>query len=84
MFNFFKKKEEKFPINQDVSFSVALEALKKGYLIKHANYDDVFLLMINGRVFYIQDRPDSLNEEVKELDIFNIMLDTWRILKNIR
>ena len=80
MFNFFKKKS---PINQDVSFSVALEALKKGYLIKHANYDDVFLIMINGRVFYIKDRPDSLNEEIKSLDIFSIMMDTWRILKNI-
>ena len=87
MFKFLKKKDEsrkEFPINQNVSFSVALEALKKGYLVKHPNYEDIYFLMINGRLFSLQDRSDGINEEIKEINVFDLMRDSWRVLKNIR
>lgn len=86
---FFKKKNvdqkgDEYPLNKDVSFELAFKALKDGYLIKHPNYQDVYFLMLNNRIFTIQDRSDGCSKEIKEFDTFSMLMNKWKILKNIK
>lgn len=43
--------KEPYEYNVNVPFEVAFKALKEGYLIKHANYDDIYLRLLNGRIY---------------------------------
>ena len=46
-----QKIKEPYEYNKDVPFEVAFKALKEGYIIRHANYDDVYLKFMNNRVY---------------------------------
>ena len=78
MLNLFKK--DKIEFNKNVSFDVAYKALRKGYLIKHANYSDVYLKYFNGRIFELLDREDSSCNEITEFSVFEMLMDRWQIL----
>lgn len=73
-----------YPLNKDVSFELAFKALKDEYLIKHPNYQDVYFLMLNNKIFSIQDRSDGSSKEIKEFDTFSMLMNKWKILKNIK
>lgn len=72
---------EPYEYNVNVPFEVAFKALKEGYLIKHANYDDIYLRLLNGRVYELMDRDGNDNcFETNEFNVFDMMLDRWQIL----
>ena len=73
--------KNKYKYNTNVSFSVALQALKDGYTVRHANYSDVYLIMLNGKIFNITDRDESSAWEVEEFSTFDILLNNWVILE---
>lgn len=77
----FKQVKKPYPFGEDVPFEVAFKALKEGYMIKHANYHDVYLIMINGRILEMLDRDDSDGFEVKEFDTFTMLMDRWEVLE---
>lgn len=76
-----QKIKELYEYNKDVPFEVAFKALKDGYIIKHANYDDIYLRLLNGRVYELMDRNEKNNcFEIKEFGVFEMMMDRWQIL----
>lgn len=76
-----QKIKEPYEYNKDVPFEVAFKALKDGHIIKHANYDDIFFRLLNGRVYELMDRNGEGNcFEVNEFGIFEMMMDRWQIL----
>lgn len=78
MFNLFKKS---YPYNKDVPFEIAFKALKEGYTIKHGNQSNCYLYMINGRVYELLDRDNDNAFEIDEFSIFDMLKDTWQVLK---
>lgn len=80
-FKKYKIREEPYEYNTDVPFEIAFKALKEGYIIKHSNYDDIYLRLLNGRVYELMNRNEENNcFEIKEFDVFEMMLDRWQIL----
>lgn len=77
----YKQVKKPYPFGEDVPFEVAFKALKEGYMIKHANYHDVYLIMINGRIIEMLDRDNSDGFEVKEFDTFTMLMDRWEVLE---
>jgi len=77
----FKQVKKPYPFGKDVPFEVAFKALKEGYMIKHANCHDAYLIMINGRILEMLDRDDSDGFEVKEFDTFTMLMDRWEVLE---
>lgn len=77
----FKQIKKPYPFGKDVPFEVAFKALKEGYMIKHANCHDAYLIMINGRILEMLDRDDSDGFEVKEFDTFTMLMDRWEVLE---
>ena len=84
MISLFKKvkiTKEPYEYNVNVPFEVAFKALKEGYIIKHANYDDIYLKLLNGRVYELMDRNEKNNcFETNEFGVFEMMIDRWQIL----
>lgn len=87
---FFKKKKEKennketvtkYPFNTDVTFDVAFRALKDGYIIKHANLVNTYLIKISDKVFYLKTSQPSSSIPVEEIQLFDMFLDTWQIIE---
>lgn len=79
--NLFKKVVKPYPFGKDVPFEVAFKALKEGYMIKHANCHDAYLIMINGRIIEMLDRDGGETFEVKEFDTFTMLMDRWEVLE---
>ena len=77
----FKQIKKWYIFGKDVPFEVAFKALKEGYMIKHANYNDVYLIMINGRIIEMLDRNDTDSFEVTEFDTFTMLMDRWKVLE---
>lgn len=76
-----QKIKEPYEYNKDVPFEVAFKALKDGHIIKHANYDDIFFRLLNGRVYELMDRNGEGNcFEVNEFGLFEMMMDRWQVL----
>lgn len=72
---------EPYEYNKNVPFEVAFKALKEGYIIKHSNYDDIYLRLLNGRVYELMDRDGDGNcFETNEFGVFEMMKDTWQVL----
>ena len=81
LFKKYKIREEPYEYNTDVPFEIAFKALKEGYIIKHSNYDDIYLRLLNGRVYELMDRDGDGNcFETNEFGIFEMMRDTWQVL----
>ena len=81
LFKKYKIRKEPYEYNKNVPFEVAFKALKEGYIIKHANYDDIYLRLLNGRVYELMDRNEKNNcFETNEFGVFEMMLDRWQIL----
>lgn len=84
MISLFKKVKiikEPYEYNVNVPFEVAFKALKEGYIIKHSNYDDIYLRLLNGRVYELMDRDGNDNcFETNEFSVFEMMKDRWQIL----
>ena len=81
---FWKKKKQnkrKYYYNKNTSFENALMALKDGHIIKSANYNDTYLIMIKGRIFELMDREINNCFEIKEFDIYEMSLDSWQIIE---
>ena len=77
----YKIRKEPYKYYTNVPFEVAFKALKEGYIIKHTNYDDIYLRLLNGRVYELMNRNEENNcFEIKEFDVFEMMLDRWQIL----
>lgn len=79
--NLFKKVVKPYPFGEDVPFEVAFKALKEGYMIKHANCHDAYLIMINGRIIEMLDRDNTDSFEVTEFDTFTMLMDRWEVLE---
>ena len=80
-FKKYKIREEPYEYNTDVPFEIAFKALKEGYIIKHSNYDDIYLRLLNGRVYELMDRDGDGNcFETNEFGVFEMMMDRWQIL----
>lgn len=80
-FKKYKIREEPYEYNTDVPFEIAFKALKEGYIIKHSNYDDIYLRLLNGRVYELMDRNGKDNcFEIDEFGVFEMMRDTWQVL----
>ena len=80
-FKKYKVTKEPYEYNKDVPFEVAFKALKEGHIIKHANYDDVFFRLLNGRVYELMDRNGDGNcFEINEFGVFEMMMDLWQVL----
>lgn len=76
-----QKIKEPYEYNKNVPFEVAFKALKDGHIIKHANYDDIYLRLLNGRVYELMDRNEKNNcFEIKEFGVFEMMMDRWQVL----
>lgn len=86
----FKKKEKQaiskqtsYPFNVNVPFEVAFKALKEGYLIKVANYSDIYMIMVNNKIIEINARNNEDNNsfEIEEFDVFTMLMNTWQIVE---
>ena len=76
-----QKIKELYEYNKDVPFEVAFKALKEGYIIRHANYDDIYLKFLNNRVYELIDRDGEGNcFEIDEFGVFEMMMNRWQIL----
>lgn len=81
LFKKYKITKEPYEYNTDVPFEIAFKALKEGYIIKHSNYDDIYLRLLNGRVYELMDRNGKDNcFEIDEFGVFEMMRDTWQVL----
>lgn len=81
LFKKYKITKESYEYNTDVPFEIAFKALKEGYIIKHSNYDDIYLRLLNGRVYELMDRNGKDNcFEIDEFGVFEMMRDTWQVL----
>lgn len=77
----FKQIKKPYPFGEDVPFEVAFKALKEGYMIKHANCHDAYLIMINGRIIEMLDRDNTDSFEVTEFDTFTMLMDRWEVIE---
>lgn len=77
------KLKAKYPYNVNVPFEVAFKALKEGYLIKVANYSDVYMIMINNKIIEMiaRENGDNTSYEIKEFDVFTMLMDNWQIVE---
>lgn len=76
-----RKTKEPYEYNKDVPFEVAFKALKEGYIIRHANHDDIYLKFLNDRVYELIDRDGEDNcFEIDEFGVFEMMMDRWQVL----
>lgn len=76
-----QKIKEPYEYNKDVPFEVAFKALKEGYIIRHANYDDIYLKLLNDRIYELIDRDGEGNcFEINEFGVFEMMMDRWQVL----
>lgn len=81
LFKKYKIRKEPYEYNKNVPFEIAFKALKEGYIIKHSNYDDIYLRLLNGRVYELMDRNGKDNcFEIDEFGVFEMMRDTWQVL----
>lgn len=77
----FKKTEKpSYEYNTDVPFEVAFKALKEGCIIKYSNYNDIYLRLLNGRIYQLMDRQDNNCFEIDEFSVFDMMIDKWQVL----
>lgn len=72
--------KQSYEYNKNVPFDVAFKALREGYIIKHANYSDVYLKYLNGRIFELLSRDNGKCTEVTEFSTFEMLIDKWKIL----
>lgn len=81
LFKKYKIRKEPYEYYTNVPFEVAFKALKEGYIIKHSNYDDIYLRLLNGRVYELMDRDGNDNcFETNEFSVFEMMKDSWQVL----
>lgn len=79
---FWKKKQKpKYEYNVNVPFEIAFKALKEGYTIKSANYDDIYLVKVNDKVFNFIDRTSADAFEIDSLTFFEMFMDRWQIIE---